>query len=535
MARQKLIHLHTSGNSTTNSVLLTTSPLELGEIAVQHNSGDSAIYIRLSDPQSGEELNQLGKFITESAIDLKISSSATDFNQAINTINGKIGGNFDSTNTVAAAISAETTARIEGDQAIVNSVESVEDSVDELSAGLASANTAIAAEVSRATNAESALDTRVSTNEGKLRTIEGQLSGFSSTAGSVKDYVDAQTSAITNTLDSISAASPASDYVTVTVSQKANKTQSIGVAVDVQEISSSTATKQGLADAYDVKSELGSRDTIIAGHTSSIATINSQLSGFGSTAGSVKSYVDDAVSNAVTSVYKVKGSVATYADLPSNNLTEGDVYNVVAAYGNYPAGTNWVWVDPEEGEQAGHWDPLGGSIDLSPYLEKSDFNDYSAATKTVTDGLRSDLTTAQGAISAEVTRAEAAEAALDSRLDEVEASIGTGAVAEKLAELEMAITAETAARQSADSDMATDISTNASDISTINGKLGNGFSSQSTVTSQLAAVKTTADSAVQTVSVANSAANGITASKSGTTVTLNFNEMVIDCGTYGQE
>ena len=54
--------------------------------------------------------------------------------------------------------------------------------------------------------------------------------------------------------------------------------------------------------------------------------------------------------------------------------------------------------------------------------------------------------------------------------------------------------------------------------------------------SVLSGVKTTADTAVQTISVKAAetglTANGITATKTGTNVEFNFNNMVIDCGTY---
>lgn len=71
------------------------------------------------------------------------------------------------------------------------------------------------------------------------------------------------------------------------------------------------------------------------------------------------------INTAVSSVYTVKGSKATYADLPASGNVTGDVWNVQAAYGNYPAGTNWVW-------DGSAWDALGGPIDLSGYVLASD-------------------------------------------------------------------------------------------------------------------------------------------------------------------
>ena len=59
-------------------------------------------------------------------------------------------------------------------------------------------------------------------------------------------------------------------------------------------------------------------------------------------------------------VYRPCGSVATYDDLPSDPQ-EGDVYNVLAAYQDYPPGTNFAWT------AQGAWDSLGGTVDLSAY------------------------------------------------------------------------------------------------------------------------------------------------------------------------
>lgn len=78
----------------------------------------------------------------------------------------------------------------------------------------------------------------------------------------------------------------------------------------------------------------------------------------------VKTAVDNATAG-IASAYKYKGSVATYASLPASGNEAGDVWNVETAYQTYPAGTNWAWTGST-------WDPLGGSVDLSPYMLKAD-------------------------------------------------------------------------------------------------------------------------------------------------------------------
>lgn len=81
--------------------------------------------------------------------------------------------------------------------------------------------------------------------------------------------------------------------------------------------------------------------------------------------------IDGKISAASTKAYKIKGSVATFDKLPTENRIEGDVYNVLAAFSidekPYPAGTNVVWAN-------GAWDPLGGIVDLGPYALTSALN-----------------------------------------------------------------------------------------------------------------------------------------------------------------
>lgn len=69
----------------------------------------------------------------------------------------------------------------------------------------------------------------------------------------------------------------------------------------------------------------------------------------------------------ITTVYKYRGSVNTYADLPVNGNAVGDVYNVVAADASHEikAGDNVVW-------NGNVWDNLSGVVDLSAYIKAAD-------------------------------------------------------------------------------------------------------------------------------------------------------------------
>jgi hypothetical protein len=71
----------------------------------------------------------------------------------------------------------------------------------------------------------------------------------------------------------------------------------------------------------------------------------------------------------ISSVYKYKGTVSTYADLPSSGQTVGDVYNVETADATHDikAGDNVAW-------DGTAWDVLAGVVDLSNYVTTTAMN-----------------------------------------------------------------------------------------------------------------------------------------------------------------
>ncbi len=102
-----------------------------------------------------------------------------------------------------------------------------------------------------------------------------------------------------------------------------------------------------------------------------------------------KSYVDSKIATAVASVYRYKGSVAQYVDLPSQDLVVGDVYNVTAT------GDNYAW----DGED---WDNLSGMVNLTGYVLQSDLNTQlgsyytKSEANTLLDGKEDNITVGDG-------------------------------------------------------------------------------------------------------------------------------------------
>ena len=103
------------------------------------------------------------------------------------------------------------------------------------------------------------------------------------------------------------------------------------------------------------------------------------LGGYGITDAYTKTQTDNAIKQAVTGVYKVKGSTA-FANLPTQNMAAGDVYNITDAFTatdafvagesgkQYPAGTNVVYTDSG-------WDVMAGTYDFSDFMLKSELED----------------------------------------------------------------------------------------------------------------------------------------------------------------
>lgn len=89
------------------------------------------------------------------------------------------------------------------------------------------------------------------------------------------------------------------------------------------------------------------------------------LAGYGIADAYTKTEVDAKVS----SVYHYKGTVSTYADLPSSGQEVGDVWNIETADSTHgiKAGDNVAWTGSE-------WDVLSGTVDLTPYATKDELS-----------------------------------------------------------------------------------------------------------------------------------------------------------------
>ena len=104
-------------------------------------------------------------------------------------------------------------------------------------------------------------------------------------------------------------------------------------------------------------------------------------------------YTKAEVDAKVANVYKFKGTVASYENLPTENLTNGDVYNVS------DTGKNYAWVGISSDYLDG-WDVLGGIFDLSNFYTKSEVDSMLVTRDNQITNLSSYILDLQGRVSA---------------------------------------------------------------------------------------------------------------------------------------
>lgn len=275
MARQQLINLHSSEVKHPSASTINPA-IQIGEIVIQAVKSAATIYTKVNSTDYAE-------FIDKAQIEALISDSSDNLSQRISNVE-----------TGLSEVSGVVTTIAPMAKSALQQVSAT---------GANSYVSAAAAEKSGEDGAKSQAITVTANVAGTLDTVDA--TGSLADAKHVKDYVDGQ--------------------ISTEASARAQKDTALENAL--------TVVTQKVDYGF-------SGLTIDAEH-------------------SVKTYVDNAVSTAAGSVYRVKGTVPTESALPGNPET-GDVYNITSASTYGPAGTNVVY----DGTQ---WDALGGTYDLTPY------------------------------------------------------------------------------------------------------------------------------------------------------------------------
>lgn len=129
----------------------------------------------------------------------------------------------------------------------------------------------------------------------------------------------------------------------------------------------------------------------------------------------LKTLVDE-LKASVAAALDYKGTKDTYEELPTEGNKKGDVWNVVAAHGTTPAGTNYAW-------DGAAWDSLGGTIDLSGYYTKSQVDGAISAAKTELEAadtaLEGQITTVTNQLANKVDKVEGSGLISDTDLNQI--------------------------------------------------------------------------------------------------------------------
>lgn len=132
----------------------------------------------------------------------------------------------------------------------------------------------------------------------------------------------------------------------------------------------------------------------------------------------LKTLIDD-LKASVAAALDYKGTKDTYDALPTEGNKKGDVWNVVAAHGTTPAGTNYAW----DGTQ---WDPLGGTVDLSGYYTKTQVDDAISTAKTELEAadtaLEGQITTVTNQLNNKVDKVAGSSLISDTDLNQIRTS-----------------------------------------------------------------------------------------------------------------
>lgn len=178
----------------------------------------------------------------------------------------------------------------------------------------------------------------------------------------------------------------------ISYSARAKSTTADGIFAEAHQILDVSKNKNQQAINAEVTTELGKKvaksdfDSFKTSNTSAIAAkadksyVDTEL---GKKANSAdvytKAQADSAitakVNAAVASVYRVKGTKASFGEVALlTNVKCGDVWNVTSEFTlvgkKYPAGTNVVALADKSAADPTNWDTLGGTVDLAGHTDE---------------------------------------------------------------------------------------------------------------------------------------------------------------------
>ena len=319
-----------------------------GVNGVDGKDGMSAYTIAVKNGYNGTESDWINKWVRGTIVSASTDSAGnmvlTDIHG--NSISTPLKPLVDAANMVKAAATSESNAKTSETHAVSSAsaaAGSATNAANSASAASAQANTA-KNWATATTSPDGAADTASTT---------GKTQSAKSWALYSKDRATASAS-------SASAASTSAGNAKTSETNAANSKSAAATSASGAATSASAASGSATAAANSAKAAATSESNAKTSETHAVSSETNAAS-YLAQAKTIKDEVESAVAK-VTGAMKYAGSVNTYADLPTANRNPGDVYNVKTADAshNIKAGENVAWNGTD-------WDPLGGTVDLSPY------------------------------------------------------------------------------------------------------------------------------------------------------------------------
>ena len=224
-----------------------------------------------------------------------------------------------------------------------------------------------------------------------------------------------------------------------------------------------------------------------------VAATEANISGLSASVVTMKEDLEAEIANKVSSAYIYQGS-CTYAELLlKTDNTIGDVWNVTDEHTvndvKVPAGTNYAWSKGANDGEA-KWDALAGIVDMSKYTLVSDFEEL-----------------------------EGRVVATEANISSLSASVVTNYATKEVAS-GYATTAKSEAIEAAKTETTTQVKALSAavvaDIEAVEGRVD--------------ALELKSLNAIESITISN--LSGVTGTYTGSAVTIDFKNMIIDCGTF---
>ena len=455
-SKQRLINYHTP--SSTNMPL--TGDVRFGEIVVRHNATKPELLIKVSSGTTGQEGygEWFVPFMASEAVTTAIAAaienlegtteaSIADLTNIINAVSGTVTSDYalsaitqavvDAakieaeiassayTDSEIAKLSGVTSAYVESQlSGVTNDVSTLKQKVTALEnfSGYVennyatSADTVAAIEAARASAVDSAYTNSTAYTDQQITWLSGVT----------KEYVNDQITGVTGDISGLESRVVAlenfsgkveTDYATkeevATAKAEAVDSAYTNARTNLIGVSTDEPTADTIWGAKNyAKGVSGDVITYVDGQlnttNANVTTVSGNVVALSGAVASMSGDVSDYIDQRLSTVYKFKGSVSEYGNLP-NNAENGDVYNMLNEYGTfgeegyYPAGTNFAWVEDSGVTGGGYWDALGGQFDYTDLATQGELDAVAGRVSTLesaTGTLDTKITTVSGNVEA---------------------------------------------------------------------------------------------------------------------------------------